>query len=98
MNVNSAQRVFLVGFMGAGKSSVGRALARRLGWRFYDLDEMIEAREKTTIAQIFTTAGEPAFRRIEAATLLELLEKDLPQPDFVGPWAAGRSSRRKIAR
>lgn len=65
--------VFLIGFMGAGKSSVGQALARRLRWRFVDLDQLIEMREGRTIAEIFAGAGEDAFRRIETTVLRELL-------------------------
>jgi shikimate kinase len=65
--------VFLVGFMGAGKSSVGRALSLRLGWTFEDLDERIQAREGRSIQQIFQRSGEPEFRRVEHAALRELL-------------------------
>ena len=61
--------IWLVGFMGSGKSTVGRAVARHLGWRFADLDEDIESREKLTIAEIFDQKGEEEFRRIEAAAL-----------------------------
>jgi shikimate kinase len=69
------RRVVLIGFMGAGKTTVGRALARRLRWDFCDLDEMIEQREDQSIAQIFATRGEAGFRRIEAATLRDLLQE-----------------------
>jgi shikimate kinase len=61
--------IYLVGFMGSGKSTVGRMLADRIGWPFFDLDEEIEARERSTIADIFATRGEAEFRRIEAAAL-----------------------------
>lgn len=61
--------IYLLGFMGSGKSTVGRHLARRLGWSFFDLDDEIEAAEQTTIAKIFDTRGEAEFRRIESATL-----------------------------
>ena len=71
---HSTRRVFLIGFMGAGKSSVGKALARRLKWKFYDLDEFIENRERTSISSIFSSAGEAAFRTIESAALMELLK------------------------
>ncbi|HYH00688.1 MAG TPA: shikimate kinase [Terriglobales bacterium] len=67
--------VFLVGFMGAGKTSVGRALARQLHWRFIDLDERVEARERRTVAEIFRDRGETAFRQAESAALLELLDE-----------------------
>jgi len=65
--------VFLVGFMGAGKTSVGRALSLRLGLPFEDLDDRIEEREGKTIAQIFRDAGEVEFRKAETAALRELL-------------------------
>jgi shikimate kinase len=65
--------VFLVGFMGAGKSSVGRALGQRLNWLFEDLDDRIERREGRTVAEIFRDAGEPEFRRTEHAALEHVL-------------------------
>lgn len=61
--------------MGAGKTSVGKVLAQRLGWSFYDLDEAIEGREQRSIAAIFEQSGEQAFREIETAALLDLLER-----------------------
>jgi shikimate kinase len=69
-----AQAVFLVGFMGAGKSSVGRALAQQLNWLFEDLDDRIEQRERRTVAQIFRDAGESAFRQAEHAALKHALD------------------------
>jgi shikimate kinase len=68
-----ARVVFLVGFMGAGKTTVGQALARQLGWEFEDLDERIQSRESRTIEQIFRSAGEAAFRIVEHETIHELL-------------------------
>jgi shikimate kinase len=65
--------ICLVGFMGAGKTSVGRALAQRLGWRFIDLDDLIESREGRTVAEIFARVGESGFRNAESNTLKELL-------------------------
>jgi len=65
--------VYLVGFMGAGKTSVGRALARRLDWQFADIDELIEKREHLSVADIFAKQGEPYFRGIERAVLAEQL-------------------------
>jgi shikimate kinase len=67
--------VFLVGFMGAGKSSVGRALGQRLNWVFEDLDDRIEQREGRTVAQIFRDSGEPAFRQAEQSALRQALEE-----------------------
>ncbi len=58
-------RVVLVGFMGSGKSAVGRVLARRLGYRFEDMDRRIEERAGRTIAEIFREEGEEAFRTLE---------------------------------
>jgi shikimate kinase len=65
--------VFLVGFMGAGKSSVGRALGQRLNWVFEDLDDRIEVRERRTVAEIFRDSGESEFRRAEQAALEQVL-------------------------
>ncbi|HME36344.1 MAG TPA: shikimate kinase [Candidatus Sulfotelmatobacter sp.] len=67
--------VFLVGFMGAGKSSVGRALGQRLNWVFEDLDDRIEAREGRTVAEIFRDSGESEFRRAERAALEHVLRE-----------------------
>ena len=61
------RRIVLVGFMGAGKSTVGPLLARRLGWTFLDLDDDIEAAAGRTVPEIFATDGEPAFRAAERA-------------------------------
>jgi shikimate kinase len=67
--------VFLIGFMGAGKSSVGRALGEILGWAFEDLDERIERRERRTVAEIFRDFGEIGFRLAELSALKELLSE-----------------------
>jgi shikimate kinase len=67
--------VILIGFMGAGKSSVGRALAEHLGWTFEDLDERIERREQRKVPEIFRESGEAEFRRAEHAALRELLRE-----------------------
>lgn len=67
--------VFLVGFMGAGKTSVGRALAEQLNWTFEDLDDRIQQREGCTIAEIFRDSGEQGFRRAEHAALKQLLQE-----------------------
>lgn len=67
--------VFLVGFMGAGKTSVGRALGKRLGWLFEDLDDRIQQREGRTITEIFRASGEGAFRDAEHKALREVLDE-----------------------
>jgi shikimate kinase len=61
--------IYLVGFMGCGKSTVGHALADHLGWHFCDLDDEIERHAGKTIASIFDQQGEPEFRRMESETL-----------------------------
>ena len=63
--------IFLTGFMGAGKSTVGRRLAQRLGYGFADLDQLIVAREGIPIAEVFAAHGENYFRDCEAAVLTE---------------------------
>ena len=60
--------------MGAGKSSVGRALGKRLNWKFEDLDDRIEQRQGRSVAEIFSAGGEQEFRRAERAALKEVLE------------------------
>jgi shikimate kinase len=66
-------KIYLVGFMAAGKTTVARALADRLGWRAEDIDELIEARERRTVAEIFQRQGEPYFRDVERDILKLLL-------------------------
>jgi shikimate kinase len=68
-----SDKLYLVGFMGAGKSSVARAVSRRIGWRAEDIDERIEAREGRRIADIFAQRGEPYFRAAERAVLHDLI-------------------------
>src|SRR5437868_10286101 len=68
--------IALIGFMGAGKSAVGRELSRRTGWPRHDTDEMIRAQFGISIPDIFARHGEPAFRAAETA-LLETLERGL---------------------
>jgi len=64
-----ADKAYLVGFMGAGKTSVGRALARRLDWQLVDIDELIEQRERLPVSEIFARHGEPYFRAAERDVL-----------------------------
>lgn len=68
-----ADKLYLVGFMGAGKSTVARALARRLDWAAEDIDERIERRERRDIPAIFRHEGEAYFRAIERDELIALL-------------------------
>jgi shikimate kinase len=66
-------KIYLVGFMAAGKTTVARLLAARLGWRAEDVDELIEARERLTVADIFARHGEAYFRAAEREILKLLL-------------------------
>ena len=71
--------IFLTGFMGAGKTTVGRDLARALGWSFIDLDSLIEAKLGKKISQIFEELGEAEFRKFETQALREVLKTSDPE-------------------
>ena len=68
-----ADKIYFDGFMAAGKTTLARALARRLGWRSEDIDDMIERREHRTVTEIFARDGEPHFRAVERQILWALL-------------------------
>lgn len=70
---NAVQRLVLTGFMGSGKSTVGKLLAHGLGWSFADLDQVIEARLGLSVPEIFSLHGEGLFRAAEAQDLKDLL-------------------------
>ena len=65
--------IILTGFMGTGKTSVGKRLTKRLGWRFVDLDSLIEGAAKMPIAQIFAEHGEAVFRRLERRAINRII-------------------------
>ncbi len=97
-NSGKARSLFLVGFMGAGKTTVGQELAQRLGWRFVDLDDRIIASagkspasgESTIcIADIFHERGEESFRRAESSALKELLAELKTGPPTVAALGGG---------
>jgi len=69
------KRLVLTGFMGAGKSTIGRLLADRLNWNFLDLDAHLEARTGATIPQLFAEQGEARFRRLESTALASALSR-----------------------
>jgi len=71
--MHQASKIFLIGFMGSGKSTAGRRLASHLKWSFVDLDEKIEKAEGISIPDIFSLMGESCFRQIESKALKELL-------------------------
>ncbi len=70
--------IFLIGYMGCGKSTIGRKLSSRLGCSLVDTDHMIESRAGMTIAEIFATHGEEYFRGLEHDILVELVERGKP--------------------
>ena len=68
--------IAVYGFMGVGKSTIGKLLAERLGYDFIDMDTEIEKREETTISEIFRVQGEPRFRDLETTLIKELSQQD----------------------
>ena len=90
--------MFLVGFMGSGKNTVGQELARRLDWDFVDLDARIEAREGQPVTEIFRLQGEQAFRLAETKALRDLLAPSLARPSVValGGGAFAQENNRQL--
>ncbi len=91
--------IYLVGFMASGKSTVGRHLAHRLGWNFFDTDDEIESAERMTIADIFTQRGEAEFRRIEHDILrqhVRWIERGRPAVLALGGGAFVEEANRKL--
>jgi shikimate kinase len=84
--VSSTKKIFLVGMPGSGKSTLGRILAEQLAISFYDLDTEIEDIQGRSITDIFSNEGEEVFRRIEAATLLKIIDQNV---DFVMATGGG---------
>lgn len=80
-----ADKLYLVGFMGAGKSTVARVLGARIGWRVEDIDVRIEARERRSVATIFAQSGEAYFRQAERQVLSDLL----PQRELIVATGGG---------
>lgn len=89
------RRILLVGYMGSGKTSVGRILADRLEWAFRDFDHVIERRLGDEIREIFKAYGEPAFRALESRIAVELLAMDQVVLASGGGWPCrpGRMER-----
>ena len=82
--------IYLVGFMGCGKTTIGRLLAAKLGWAFVDIDDDIEARAETSISAIFESRGEAEFRKLEAAAIaarVALIERGQPTVVALGGGA-----------
>ena len=93
MSPRRVSRIVLVGFMGAGKSSVGRALARELGWRFVDADTAVEERAGMPVPEIFRRHGEARFRALEAEAMDALLEERNVVVAAGGGWATADEGR-----
>lgn len=91
-----ARRLWLVGMMGAGKSTVARALADQLGWPLLDTDRAIEQRTGRTIAEIFADEGEAAFRRAESAALEDVARLAGPIVVSVGGGAVKSEANRDL--
>jgi shikimate kinase len=89
-------RVFLIGMMGAGKSTVGRLMARRCGFEFIDCDRELEARSGVSIATIFELEGEESFRRREAALIDELTQRPHTVLATGGGAILGEDNRRHL--
>ena len=81
------RRIVLVGFMGAGKTAVGRELAQRLDWSWVDTDAEVERRAGMSVSEIFRTAGEPRFREMEADATEEALLRAGVVISTGGGWA-----------
>ena len=91
--------IYLVGFMGAGKSTVGYLLADELGWFFSDLDKEIEAEQGVSIAEIFDARGEEEFRRIEHEALnrrVREIERGKPMVIALGGGAFAQDVNREL--
>lgn len=88
--------VFLIGYRGCGKSTVGRLLAERLGWESVDSDDEIERRAGKSIAAIFADDGEPAFRDSEERVIAELCDRQQTVVALGGGAVLRESTRRRL--
>ena len=93
-STNPPENIVLIGFMGCGKTTVGRELQHRLGYPLVDMDQIIEERAGKPITAIFADDGEPAFRDMETALLRELNAPDARGGSFppAAAWWAGRKT------
>ncbi|HEY3701658.1 MAG TPA: shikimate kinase [Acidimicrobiales bacterium] len=93
-----AEHVFIVGMMGSGKTTVGRLLAERLGWRHLDSDEQVGRDTGQTVPEIFAQLGEPAFRAAEASALAAAAVADTPTVVSVAGGAVLDPDNRHVLR
>ncbi len=101
MNVSQTppKNLVLIGFMGSGKSTVGRELHHRLGYPLVDMDHVIEQRAGKSIAEIFASEGEEKFREMETALLEELFDPSAPRRIIsTGGGVVGRKRNRELLR
>jgi len=70
------EKIYLIGFMASGKTTVGKILSKKLGWKFIDIDEEIERKTQKTISEIFSTFGEDYFRKLEVEMLSNFKDLD----------------------
>jgi shikimate kinase len=94
----STHNIVLTGFMGTGKSTIGRMLAKRLKYQFVDTDSLIESRQNRTVAQIFEQSGEAAFRELEKTTAAELANRERLVISTGGKMLLDPDNRRELAR
>jgi shikimate kinase len=93
------KNIVLIGFMGSGKSTVGRELHQRLGYPWIDMDHLIEQRERKSIAAIFAESGEEGFREMETRLLEELKESNATRRIIsTGGGVIGRERNRDLLR
>ncbi|MDA8312626.1 MAG: shikimate kinase [Actinomycetota bacterium] len=92
------RRVLLVGMMGAGKTTVGRLVARRLGWRYVDSDDEVEALTGHTVKDLFEAGGEEAFRPLESKALAAALAREDPAVVSVAGGAVLDPANRALLR
>ncbi|MEJ5241119.1 MAG: shikimate kinase [Anaerolineales bacterium] len=90
------RHLILTGFMGSGKTTVGRLLALRLGWEFIDTDEEIVRRMQMSISEIFAHHGEPAFRQVEAQVCAEVSARAAPTVIALGGGALLHGETRRL--
>ena len=95
-NADDTRWLALCGYMGAGKTAVGRRVASRLGWQFVDADRAIESRAGMPIPRIFREKGEIWFRRTEEATIRDVLAGDPPGVLALGGGALGAERTRGL--
>ena len=96
------KNLVLTGMMGSGKSTIGRELSKKLTLKFFDIDKLIEKREKMPIRKIFTAKGEKYFRRLEQRTCLKILKKSncviaLGGGSFINPTIRKAISEKSVS-